>query len=385
VLHDRRAASAEKRLAGTVSVGLRVKDDAYSLSGRRVRAFGVNYFDCFMRTLAQSRAESDSAFARCEAGFRELNRLGIPFVRFNAGGFYPKDWQIYEHEPDVYFARMKRLVRIAESYGLGLIPSLFWTFFTQPGRAREPLAAWGDANSQTHQMMRRYVDEVVGRFCHSSAVWAWEFGNEYNLEIDLPNQRELLRKWFQPALGMRAEPGPLDTLRSRDVSAALQAFATAVRATDPERILFTGNACPRSCAWHLNHENTWTTDSREQWCEALEEQNPRAFAGLSMHFYPFHEGDGAGLASAPGEATLEAAATVSKRTGQPLWIGEFGPAPSADSVTRLTQFQAILGWLEKHKVTLAAAWVYDYPAQPEHNLAAAANRPLLEALSEANA
>lgn len=376
-------AAAEKNLTNRDSVGLRAEDGVYLREGRQVRALGVNYFDCFTRTLVENRTESEEAFERCDVSFRELSKLGIPFLRFNAGGFYPKDWQYYEREPEDYFAKLERLVQLAEAHGLGLIPSLFWSFFTQPGRASEPLAAWGEDNSQTHKLMRRYVDEVVGRFQNSSAVWAWEFGNEYNLEIDLPNQRELLKRWYQTSLGMPAEPGPRDVLGSREMLVALKSFAAAVRARDPDRVLFTGNACPRSAAWHLDQEGTWTADTRDQWCAAFEKQNPCAFGGLSMHFYPFHEGDGTGLAGSPHEATLEAAAAVAAHTGKPLWVGEFGPAPSADPTTRLKQFQTILGWMERQNVTLAAAWVYDYPAQPGNNLASAANRPLLEALSEA--
>lgn len=365
--------------------GLRIKEGAFWLKGRPCRAVGVNYFDCFTQMLVEDAAASETARQRCETGFRELKKLGIPFVRFNAGGFYPKDWRLYEEAPAVYFSRFETLVNLAEQEGLGLVPSLFWTFFTQAGRAGEPLAALGEAQSRTHELMRRYVHEVVEKFRHSPAIWAWEFGNEYNLESDIPNQLDHRKRWFHPHLGMPAAPGPRDVIHSRDLRVAWQTFAEAVRARDPDRPLFTGSACPRRAAWHLEHEGSWERDSPEQWTLALEAQNPPAYGGLSLHFYPFH-GDDTGLAGQPPEATLAAAAGVARRTGQPLWVGEFGFAPHADAETRETQWTTILRWLEEHGVTLAAAWVYDFAKQPEYSLSLTGpHRRLLEMLGEVNA
>lgn len=366
--------------------GLRVKDGAFWLNGRPCRALGVNYFDCFMRLLTEDEVAYQAARQRYEAGFRELKQLGLSFIRFNAGGFYPKDWRLYEQSPDVYFARLEALVRTAEREGLGLVPSLFWTFFTQSARAGEPLAALGDVNSRTHALMRQYVRDVVARLHTSPAIWAWEFGNEYNLEADLPNQPDAHRRWFHPHLGMPDAPSPEDVLTSRHLRIAWQTFAEAVRALDPHRPLFTGNACPRRSAWHLEHAKSWQFDSPEQWALALEKQNPAPYGALSLHFYPYHPHDDTGLAGHPPAATLAAAAAQARRTGQPLWVGEFGTSPRADAATRAQQLAALLTLLEQHGVTLAAVWVYDYPAQPELTLSPSGpSRRLLEMLGEVNA
>jgi endo-1,4-beta-mannosidase len=37
--------------------------------------------------------------------------------------------------------------------------------------------------------MRAYVRDVVERYKDSPAVWGWEFGNEYNIPTDLPDER----------------------------------------------------------------------------------------------------------------------------------------------------------------------------------------------------
>ena len=59
------------------------------LQGAPFRGIGVNYYDAFVRTLAQS-PRTDYA-----AGFRELAARKIPFVRFSAGGYWSVNWQLY--------------------------------------------------------------------------------------------------------------------------------------------------------------------------------------------------------------------------------------------------------------------------------------------------
>ena len=154
------------------------------LEGTPFRGIGVNYYDAFARTLeANSRTNYD-------AGFRELAKRKIPFARFSAGGYWPKDWDLYKTNRVAYFARLDGVVKSAGQNGIGLIPSLFWHMSTVPDLVGEPCNRWGETNSRTMAFMRDYTREVVTRYARSSAIWGWEFGNEYNLPADLPNAPE---------------------------------------------------------------------------------------------------------------------------------------------------------------------------------------------------
>lgn len=365
--------------------GLRVEAGRFTRDGAVYRGIGVNFFDCFMRMLADDPAEAEAARARCEAGFAELRAFGIPFVRFNASGFYPKDWRLYQRDPQAYFARLDALVAAAEKHGVGLVPSLFWFVFTPPVLADEPVRAWGDPASKTHALMRRYVEEVAARYRGSPAIWAWEFGNEYNLGTDFPDQPALWKKWFHPSLGMPAAPRPDERLTSAMMQAAWTAFAETARKLDPHRPLFTGNAMPRTAARHLRLEQSWAADTRDAWIAELAWQNPDPVDALSVHFYPFPGDDGTGLKDAPLDGTLDACAEAARASGKPLWLGEFAAAPGSDLATRAEQWRAIIAALEKHGVTLAAAWVYDFPQQPDLTFSGRdETRVLLEILREAN-
>src|SRR5215469_18428971 len=68
--------------------------------GKPYRAIGVNYFDCFLRTL------KDGNDASYDEGFAVLEARGIPFVRFCATGFWPKDMRLYQTNRDEYFRRL---------------------------------------------------------------------------------------------------------------------------------------------------------------------------------------------------------------------------------------------------------------------------------------
>ena len=94
------------------------------------------------------------------------------------------------------------MVSIAEENGLGLLPSLFWLTATATDLVDEPRDQWGNPDSRTHAFMRGYVRDVVRRFADSPAIWGWEFGNEYNLDADLPNASEFTRVDLAAQLGV---------------------------------------------------------------------------------------------------------------------------------------------------------------------------------------
>ena len=95
-------------------------------NGRSFRAIWVNYFDVFYRRL------NDPADVTYRRGLEALADLNIPFARFMAGGFWPKENRLFLDDPGRYFALLDGVVKAAEWSGVGLIPSLFWNVSTVP-------------------------------------------------------------------------------------------------------------------------------------------------------------------------------------------------------------------------------------------------------------
>lgn len=324
--------------------GLYVDRGVLMLEGRPYRGIGVNYFDCFARTLENPE---DTSY---EQGFAQLKRAGLPFARFMCGGFWPVNNKLYLEKPAEYFARLDRVVRAAEKHGIGLIPSLFWNLSTVPDLVGEPCSAWGDPSSKTHEFMRRYIRDVVRRYRTSKAIWAWEFGNEYNLAADLPNAAEH-RPPVWPTLGTAASRSERDDITHAMFRTALREFAREVRVHDSHRAIISGNSIPRPSAWHQMVEGRWTRDTVEQYQQMLLGDNPDPLDTLCIHVYDEENVDRLG-------PSMEA----SRRSRKPLFVGEFG-VQGPDTPEAREKLAAMLDALEKQRVPLAALWVYDFSGQ----------------------
>ncbi len=360
--------SAPGAQAADVSPGLSAGDDGtLRLAGKPFRGIGVNYYDAFVRTLAEP---SRTNYA---AGFGVLAGQGIPFARFSAGGYWPSEWGLYRTNRAEHFARLDAVVKSAERNHVGLIPSLFWLLSTVPDLVGEPCDQWGNPKSRTQAFMREYVREVVTRYRASPAIWAWEFGNEYNLVADLPNAAEH-RPSVVPSLGTPATRSARDELTHEQIRAAFTAFAMEVHRYDPHRLIITGNAFPRVSAWHQRAEKSWAKDTPEQFAQMLAGDNPGSVNSLSVRAYDTSDTDRLG-------AALGVAAQVHK----PLFVGEFG-VPGKPTPESRKRFAEILGRLESEQVPLAALWVFDFDGQADDWSVTATNARAyqLEAVGQAN-
>lgn len=365
--------------ASAETLGLYVENGVLMKDGKPFRGIGVNYFDAFSRTLEDPE---DTSYGQ---GFNTLRTTyGIPFVRFMACGFWPNDWSLYQTDKARYFALMDAFVKEAEKQQIGLIPSLFWYYSTVPDLVGEPMDQWGNPQSETHRFMRTYVNEVVGRYKHSPAIWAWEFGNEYRLGIDLPGPEQGVAR-VVPKLGTPEQRTPRDKMARKYVDVAQQEFAQAVRAIDPHRLLGTGDAIPRSSAYHLKTSGEWTADTRAEWTDMLRRDNLDPFGCISIHAYPLYD-----RTYFPEKADLHELLRVCNNTaqaaGKPLFLGEFGASHELDETEERKFFQTFLDAIEELNIPLAAAWVYDFPQQKLTYSITATNKRayMLEALRDAN-
>lgn len=336
------------------------------LEGKPWRGVGVNYYDAFARLL-----EPDGKIADVEAGFKTLHDAGIPFVRFSACGYWPVHWRLYQTDREEYFRRLDSVVRAAEKQGLGLIPSLFWHQPTISDLVGDPLQEWGNPDSKTIGFLRNHTREMILRFRDSKAVWAWEFGNEFNLPADLPNAADH-RAPVVPSLGTASARSERDDLRHADLRVALTEFGREVRRHDAQRLILSGNAFPRPSAWHQMHSRSWDRDTPEQWLEMLSADNPAPIQSFTGRLY-----------SASDMELLPPAAIHSRQSGRPLFIGEFGvPGPLTENSLR--QFRAQLEALDRNQIPIAALWVFDFKGQDaDWNVTAANPRAELLRLTAA--
>lgn len=351
--------------------GVLVKD------GKPYRGIGVNCFNAFYRTLGDPK---DTSYRE---GFKTLSEHGIPFVRFAACGFWPADYKLYLKDRTKYFWLMDRVVKAAEEYHIGLIPSFFWYYAAVPDIVGEPMDAWGDPKSKTIEFMRTYTREVVTRYRSSPAIWGWEFGNEFSLSADLPNASDH-RPHILPSLGTASSRSERDDLTHAMIRFAFVEFAKEVRKHDKSRIIITGNSFPRPSAWHQMHEHSWGQDSQDQYAEMLLGDNPDPVNTVCVHMYtdmPTRFGKPITF-----EELLRLTMEISTKARKPLFVGEFGAGREEDPEATKKLFAEMLSAFEKTGVPLAALWVFDYgPQDKDWNVTATNDRAYqLQAIAEAN-
>lgn len=324
--------------------------------GLPYRAIGVNYSDAFERVLLDP---SDTSY---DAGFAALGAAGIPFARIMATAFWPKHLAEFRTDREAYLEKLDGVVASAELHGVGLIPSLFWADFAVPDLVGEPRSAWGDPSSRTVAFMREYATTIVNRYKSSPAVWAWELGNEYSLQVDLPNASEW-RPPIVPELGTPTFRSAADDLTSAMVLVALGEFARTVRAIDPVRPITSGHSLPRAYAESMRKGNAWNTlDSLAEFGLNLQMMNPPPVDMVSVHIYPhelseqrFEEGHLPSFVDLVG-ATCQAA----RSRGQAVFVGEFGANDVTEGAAEARARQEeLIAAILAHNVDLAAVWVFD--------------------------
>jgi hypothetical protein len=312
--------------------------------GRPYRGVGVNYYDAFQRAIEQEYPRD------CESGMALLEAREIPFARFSAGGYWPVHWGLYQTNRFDYFAPHGRCgaFRRAASDWADSVVLLEPERHSRPGG--EPCSSWGNTNSKVHAFMKSYVREVVSRYRDSAAIWAWEFGNEFNLAADLPNAADH-RPPVVPELGTPSVRTAADELTHDQIRVAFAAFAAEVRRLDPERLISSGNAFPGQARGIRRNRNPGTRirPSNSPKCSATTtrvESTACRFGPTSHRIWN---------ASKPRSGW-------DGRRKSPRPSGEFG-VPGRPLPEQREKFTALLNQLDQAGVNLAALWVYDFNGQ----------------------
>ena len=334
--------------------------------GRRYRGIGVNFVGALRRLLINP---DDPSVPR---NFKELQAYHIPFVRFPALAAWGTPArcraylkQVYQSHPRRYFQAMDALCAIANKCHVGLIPSLFFTPFWPDDLAHESgLAVWNNPQSRTYRIWTQYVTQMVKRYEHNRAIWGWEFGNELNLRMDLPQVRQRVSGAKPPPDYTHAQMWQL-----------YARFVHLVRRYDPYHIVEAGNSRPRDSSWHNMMDHTWKKDTLPQWAYMLQRDNA-AFDMICVHEY---------RASAP--ASILRVGAMAIRWHKPVFVGEFG-VPGTEVASRRL-FNAILRSILKAQVPLAAVWAFDERHQTvgdhDYSITPTNNRSfMLKAIERAN-
>ncbi|MFA6172842.1 MAG: cellulase family glycosylhydrolase [Kiritimatiellales bacterium] len=379
----------------------------YDSNGTAVplRAFGVDYYDAFLRYL---RDTNDTTFIQ---GFQYLRAHDIPAARVPVA-YSPNDWDLYFTNKTEFYRRLDYFISQAEQHDVGLILDCFWrvvsvgeivnkavtsgylvpgTDFTPPDPLNTDIntnatyaeykRALGRPDSGSNAFITYFTREIVTRYAGSPAIWGWEFGNEYNNGVDHPSLSGI-RTCHTPVSGdmlpdtttnltiLPEWTGP-DDLTHDDVQTAKQNFANTVRSIDTWRLILSGDARPRTSAYHNWTEHKFTKDSRAQLAVMLPIDNPAPVNTVTIHFYPSQPTDtkdevyftDSPLTNAwmTGQYVelMDYFATNSALIGRPLVVGEWGGIGDGTTEDEKTTFNRLMQALIDSGVQLSMMWNFD--------------------------
>jgi len=308
------------------------------------KAIGVNYYDAFLQVL---RNPNKKLYKK---HFKILGKKGIPFIRVNIGGYYPEDWNIYLKNKKLYFSLLDEFIQTAEKNNIGLVITLFWHIYTIPNILNEPPSSIGNPNSKTTKFIKNFTSQIVNRYKNSSAIWVWEFGNEYNLFSDIPDKRKT-RKFKIKKL----------KIKWCDIVASYLIFYDTVRKIDKKRLISTGNSLLRPNSYHLAFYEKWKIDSLQQFKFMFKIFNPDIYNLISIHLYLNYlkKYKYFGIYSFEELLTFIKKIAISRK--QILFIGEFGVCRknSIDLKTERKIFIEMLNTIKENDIKLSALWVYN--------------------------
>ncbi len=342
--------------------------------GRPFRGIGVNFVGALRRLLANPHRRpglSAHSVHSVAADFKQLAAYHIPFIRFPALAAWGSPAhrrrylkKVYFTHPERYFHAMDKLCALANQYHIGLIPSLFFTRWPDALAHEHGLAVWNNPKSRTYRIWTHYTLEMVRRYEFNPAIWGWEFGNELNLQVDLPHAGQHSHG-HTPSWGYTH--AQMWKLYAR--------FVRLVRRYDGYHIIEAGNSRPRADSWHNMMDHQWKRDTPTQWAYMLKMDNA-PFSVISVHEYGRH---------AP--ANIRRAAALALTWHKPLFVGEFGVSGPPAKSRRL--FMAMLHAIVQSKVPLAAVWAFDERGQTygkrDYSITPANNRRfMLKAIEAAN-
>ncbi|MGI8956691.1 MAG: cellulase family glycosylhydrolase [Chthoniobacterales bacterium] len=335
--------SASGANEGSQPKGLYVKGGVLMRRGHSYSGIGANYDTLFGRLL-QGKSDSSSL-----DNLALLGDKGIPFVRFRACGFSPRNVDLYLKDRSEYFRRMDQVVRCAEQHHIGLIPSLFWRLATVSEVVGEAPNQLGDPRSKAIAFIKQYTAEMVGRYKDSPAIWGWEFGNEANLGVDLP------RSGTGGGRSLFSGGDGGVRLTTDQLGVAYTSFARVVRSIDPSRVIDSGTTIPRPAGWHNANGQPRERDSEAQSYAILSRQNPDPLNLLSVHIYQKSQKLQPYGPESVGQF-ISRYARYAAKAGKPLFIGEF---PTRDRSQTNEYLQAI----KDNHVPLSAFWTFDNSQQ----------------------
>lgn len=148
-------------------------------------------------------------------------------------------------------------------------------------------AAGAGPGSKTAEFLKAYTTDIVTSLREYKSIFAWEFGNEFNLHADLPQYAQRHTQADPPDWrDVFGTEDPDWRIRGKDILYAYRTFTRIVRRLDPDRrMLLSGNAILRETQYNQYTRDRMTIDDTKQYRKISRILNPGPIETVSEHVY----------------------------------------------------------------------------------------------------
>lgn len=256
-------------------LGIQIKNGSVTLNGKPYRGVGVNFFPAL--SLCLDRVVFGDTRTDVEDYIKKLSESDIPCMRVMFGVYYGEYVCLWadKEKRTRYHEACDLLISLAEKYRIGIIASLFWNVNAFCDYVGDPLDLIADPQSRSTKLRIEYVRDIVNRYKHSPAIWAWEIGNELNLACEMTDTE------FTTSKGERT------LFRTEYLTEYYRIIGRAIREYDPYRMLTGGDAAPRTNSMALFRSSGKVTEpenTRGDNREVLGWYTPAPLDTVSVHY-----------------------------------------------------------------------------------------------------
>jgi hypothetical protein len=320
-------------------------------NGKPIRELGYNCFYMTQVLLADHTVEN-LMWGQRDDYQRELKLIaesGVRYIRAPVCLYYPakyRDWY-YNTDKVEYFNRLKMFFDTAADYGIGIVATLYWGYYTIPDVVGETIsAAYGNNTSLTYTESKDFITRFWNAIGDHDALAAWEIGNEFNL----PAENNAYPPNNAGSAWIRTDHNAtVDTFSITLMNAFYTEIANHIRSYDTERIILSGNA---GSGGVLSDSVDYLTDTLTPTI------NPDPIDTLSNHFY--RQGHMVGYDYKNLYQIIRKSRVKGKALGKPFILGEFGTSylETYNDIDGVEALDTALDIIERTGVQLSFVWAW---------------------------
>jgi hypothetical protein len=336
---------------------------------------GLNKFDLFLQYLGTaSGGDGSLAYrkvtqAKAKKAIIDAKNIGVTYFRISVTGYGPDvhnspgDLDLWRENPTEYWNLFHEMIKDLNAYKMRFIPVFIWNQRQFPAMTSETVfKMMSDPDSDSYRLLTSYIADFISRYKSHPMLYFYELTNEMSLGSDL----DLVSRCLQ---GPYLDICPTEGNYSTDLMIAFTSrLAGYVRSLDPNHLISSGFAIPRTNAEHLRRQPEWSPNGADWTLDSLDEFRKNLadiHEGIDIVSVHFYNGSGDnerfGITGKTNAEFLDIIKNTTDAMRKQLFVGEFGDSdPNINEDPNALFTQNTLKKIAQLKIPYSAPWVWEF-------------------------